>query len=302
LRPCIGPSQEGSLHENHDRGATAVLARGVHGASTPPAALFAMLDGHGQEGAQVSGFSQKNLFAACTAALAAGHGPSEAVAYAFEKTAAALEGRSGIDCRFSGSTAVLALITPSPSGRVITVGFVGDSRAIVGRAKPGRAGGRAQAELMTLMLTRDHKPDDPKERLRLQQARAVVRPSRVQHPTTGQFVEVGCTRVWDTGQVYGVAMSRSLGDTQCHPFLIATPDVESRPLNEKDVKLVMATDGVWDVMKNEEAMAIAASLAPDQAAQKIVHESATRWDKQMPGRRDDITCLVVDLAAADLQL
>ena len=83
------------------------------------------------------------------------------------------------------------------------------------------------------------------------QARALVRPSRVQHPVTGQWVEVGCPpsnphlspftltvpltptlapslwikvgcqRVWDTQQIYGVAMSRSFGDCQCHPFIIS---------------------------------------------------------------------------------
>ena len=67
---------------------------------------------------------------------------------------------------------------------------------------------------MVVSLTKDHKPDDPKERLRLQQCRAIVRPSRVQNPVTGQMVEVGCSRVWDVGQMYGVAMSRSLGDCQ----------------------------------------------------------------------------------------
>ena len=57
-------TKEGSLHVNHDRGAAAVLP-------TEGVALFAMLDGHGQEGAPVSGFSQQNLFGAARAALAA---------------------------------------------------------------------------------------------------------------------------------------------------------------------------------------------------------------------------------------
>lgn len=252
-------SKEGSLHVNHDRGATAVLPG-------EGAALFAMLDGHGQEGALVSGFCQQNLFAAARAALSAGHAPTEAVRYAFEKTAAALEERSGIDCRFSGSTAVLALLTRGANGqRLLTVGFVGDSRAIVGRARPGQAVGANRnppAEAHAIEVTKDHKPDDPKERQRLQQARAIVRPSRVQNPATGRFVEVGCMRVWDVGEIYGVAMSRSLGDCQCHPFVVSTPDVETRHLDDKDLKLVMATDGVWDVMSNDEARELCPLLRP----------------------------------------
>ena len=90
---------------------------------------------------------------------------------------------------------------------------------------------------------------------------------------------------------------------QCHPFVISTPDIETRMVDDKDVKLVMATDGVWDVMRNEEVMELANNAAtPEKAAAQIVKESASRWDKQMPGRRDDITCVVVDLNNPDLSL
>ena len=184
---------------------------------------------------------------------------------------------------------------------------------------------------MTVPLTKDHKPDDPKERQRLQECKAIVRPSRVPHPTTGVFVEVGCARVWDSSQVYGVAMSRSLGDIQCHPFVIPTPDTsvrraarrhetapaprparpgavalsrspaaQTRTLDDKDRLLVMATDGVWDVMENDEAVQMATNGTPKEAAAEIVAECARRWDKQMAGRRDDITCLVADLTHPDL--
>ena len=57
---------------------------------------------------------------------------------------------------------------------------------------------------------------------------------------------MGCQRVWDAQQIYGVAMSRSFGDCQCHPFIISVPDLEGpRLLDAKDRVLVMATDGVW---------------------------------------------------------
>ena len=77
------------------------------------------------------------------------------------------------------------------------------------------------------------------QRERLQEMRATVRPSRVQHPATGAFVEVGCVRVWDASQIYGVAMSRSLGDAQVHPFIIPVPDITSRTLDERDRLLVL---------------------------------------------------------------
>ena len=112
------------------------------------------------------------------------------VRYAFETTAAALEGRSGVDCTFSGSTAVLVLVTTkgastgakggakggahpkgssgsSGSRREITVGFVGDSRAVLGRSGQaggggggGGGGGRQRpAEVTAMVLTPTPNPN-----------------------------------------------------------------------------------------------------------------------------------------------
>ena len=44
----------------------------------------------------------------------------------------------------------------------------------------------------------------------------------------------------------------------------------------------MATDGVWDVMENDEAVQMATNGTPKEAAAEIVAECARRWDKQMP--------------------
>jgi len=156
--------------------------------------------------------------------------------------------------------------------------------------------------LVPVPLTKDHKPTDPKERQRLAECRAIVRPSRVINPHTGAWIEVGAVRVWDTSQIYGVAMSRSLGDMQVNPYLIPTPEVSSRLLDDKDCILVMATDGVWDVMENDEAVMMASASAPEAACKEIVDLCAKRWDTQMPGRRDDITTVVVDLTHPELNM
>ena len=123
------------------------------------------------------------------------------------------------DCRFSGSTAILMVIQHNGAGkRTVTTGWVGDSRAVVARLRVQPGPVRSAPKLETVPLTKDHKPTDPKERERLLAARACVRPSRVMHPHTGAWIEVGAVRVWDASQVYGVAMSRSLGDMQVRPF------------------------------------------------------------------------------------
>ena len=201
---------EGALHENHDRGAAAILPDGT--------ALFACLDGHGQEGASVSGYATRNLLAGCAAALQQGHSASDAITMAYHRTTSTMP-QNVSDCRFSGSTAILMVIQHNGAGkRTATTGWVGDSRAVVARLRVQPGPARSAPKLETVPLTKDHKPTDPKERERLLAARACVRPSRVMHPHTGAWIEVGAVRVWDASQVYGVAMSRSLGDMQVRPF------------------------------------------------------------------------------------
>ena len=293
-------SKEGALHENHDRGAAAILP-------DKATVLFACLDGHGAEGAAVSGYALRNLLAGCASALQAGKSASDAVHFAFARTSATMM-QNVSDCRFSGSTAILTVLQNTEKGRILTTGWVGDSRAVVARQRgPPPAGGRGgqpppQTPYMPVPLTKDHKPTDPKERARLAEARAIVRPSRVINPHTGAWLEVGAVRVWDASQIYGVAMSRSLGDMQVHPFLIPTPEVSSRLLDDKDKLLVLATDGVWDVMENDEAVAAGMSGRPLTACIEIVEACAKRWDTSMPGRRDDITSVVVDLTHPDLNV
>ena len=290
-------SKEGALHENHDQGAACILP-------DHSTVLFACLDGHGAEGASVSGFALRNLLAGCASALRAGKPPADAVHFAFGRTSGTMA-QNVSDCRFSGSTAILTVLQNTDKGRVVTTGWVGDSRAVLARTRPPQQHGQRAPPgsangLLPVPLTKDHKPTDPKERTRLQEARAIVRPSRVINPHTGAWIEVGAVRVWDSSQIYGVAMSRSLGDMQVHPFLIPTPEVSTRLLDEKDRLLVLATDGVWDVMDNDEAITAAAQGAPQAVSKEIVDICAKRWDSQMPGRRDDITAVVVDLSHPDL--
>ena len=71
-------------------------------------------------------------------------------------------------------------------------------------------------------------------------------------------------------------------------------------LDEKDCVIVLATDGVWDVMENEEVMQLANAGGPAKSCQEIVTACARRWDSTMSGRRDDITAIVIDVTHSDL--
>ncbi|XP_010428176.1 PREDICTED: protein phosphatase 2C 16-like [Camelina sativa] len=122
-----------------------------------------------------------------------------------------------------GSTAVVALVCSSH----IVVSNCGDSRAVLLRGK----------EAMPLSV--DHKPDREDEYARIENA-------------GGKVIQ------WQGARVFGVlAMSRSLGDRYLKPYVIPEPEVTFMPRSREDECLILASDGLWDVMNNQEACELA---------------------------------------------
>ncbi|TVU01958.1 hypothetical protein EJB05_52607, partial [Eragrostis curvula] len=119
---------------------------------------------------------------------------------------------------------------------------------------------------------------------------------------------------WNGYRVLGVlAMSRSIGDRYLKPYIIPVPEVSVVARAKDDDCLILASDGLWDVMSNEEVCdaarkrillwhkknAEASSSAqrsddvPDQAAQAAA-EYLSKLALQK-GSKDNITVVVVDL-------
>jgi serine/threonine protein phosphatase PrpC len=96
-------------------------------------------------------------------------------------------------------------------------------------------------------------------------------------------------------------MSRSIGD-----FVAASVGVSAEPeffeteLVEEDKFLVIASDGVWEFISNEEAVNIIYPFwmqgNPEGACDKIVKESVAHWKKE-DEVIDDITVVIVFLNA-----
>ncbi|KAK8475269.1 hypothetical protein V6N11_027717 [Hibiscus sabdariffa] len=122
-----------------------------------------------------------------------------------------------------GSTAVVALVCSSH----IVVANCGDSRAVLCRGK----------EAMALSI--DHKPNRDDEYARIE-------------ASGGKVIQ------WNGHRVFGVlAMSRSLGDRYLKPWIIPDPEVMFIPRAREDECLILASDGLWDVISNEEACEVA---------------------------------------------
>ncbi|KAF8393589.1 hypothetical protein HHK36_021833 [Tetracentron sinense] len=178
-----------------------------------------------------------------------------------------------------GSTAVVACICSSH----IMVANCGDSRAVLCRGK------------LPMPLSVDHKPNREDEYARIEEA-------------GGKVIQ------WNGHRVFGVlAMSRSIGDRYLKPWIIPDPEVMFVPRAKEDECLILASDGLWDVMTNEEVCDVARRrillwhkkngvTAPaergkgiDPAAQAAA-ECLSKLALQK-GSRDNISVIVVDLKA-----
>ncbi|KAF3450570.1 hypothetical protein FNV43_RR06659 [Rhamnella rubrinervis] len=178
-----------------------------------------------------------------------------------------------------GSTAVVALVCSSH----IIVANCGDSRAVLCRGKEAIA------------LSVDHKPNREDEYARIE-------------ASGGKVIQ------WNGHRVFGVlAMSRSIGDRYLKPWIIPEPEVMFVPRAREDECLILASDGLWDVMTNEEVCEVARKrillwhkkngvASPtergsgvDQAAQSAAdYLSMLALQK---GSKDNISVIVVDLKA-----
>ena len=118
----------------------------------------------------------------------------------------------------------------------------GDSRAVL--YTQGKKGG-----LKVTPLSEDHKPSLPKEKARVEKMNGRV------NPIIGpQGQHLGPDRVWmKTEDTPGLAMSRSLGDGLAHSVGVSwEPEVKQLVLEPSDKFIVIASDGVWEFLSNEQ--------------------------------------------------
>lgn len=95
-------------------------------------------------------------------------------------------------------------------------------------------------------------------------------------------------------RVNGVlAVSRAFGNRRLRKVI--RPDIEmmQRDLTREDHFLVIASDGLWDVLRNKDVCDICYTLSqshcPQQLAEELVHTAIAR------GSMDNVTCIVVKL-------
>eukprot|EP00768_Dysnectes_brevis_P007164 gnl/Dysnectes_brevis/594_a656_5822.p1 GENE.gnl/Dysnectes_brevis/594_a656_5822~~gnl/Dysnectes_brevis/594_a656_5822.p1 ORF type:complete len:268 (+),score=52.23 gnl/Dysnectes_brevis/594_a656_5822:104-805(+) len=158
---------------------------------------------------------------------------------------------------FNGCTACMCLI----KDKVLNFASVGDSRAVLS------IGGKAHR------MTQDHKASNEEEIERIKRA--------------GGFVALG--------RVNGfIAVSRALGDHCIKQFVICDPYLRQHELTGEEEFLIIACDGVWDVLSDQESTDIVRDTlrdtsSPQTAAFRLLSSALKR------GSQDNVSVLVLVL-------
>lgn len=218
--------------------------------------LFGVFDGHG--GKRAAEYVKQHLFNTLIRHPKFISDTKSAIADAYSHTDTEFLNLENNQNRDAGSTASTAILV----GDRLLVANVGDSRAVICR------GGNAIA------VSRDHKPDQTDERQRIEDA--------------GGFVMWAGT--WRVGGV--LAVSRAFGDRLLKQFVVADPEIQEEKVDSALEFLILASDGLWDVVTNEEAVGMVKPIQePEEAAKTLVREAFQR------GSADNITAVVVRFLA-----
>jgi protein phosphatase 1L len=137
---------------------------------------------------------------------------------------------------------------------------VGDTRVIIGT--------KAGVDLLTV----DHKPSLPEERSRIEEL-------------GGKILGYGIPRVQGI-----LAVSRALGDVGLKPFVTCEPRVVEGHLGMENDFVVLACDGVWDVLNPQDVIQIARSAENPRDGARQIKEKALDC-----GSTDNISVIVLDL-------
>ncbi|XP_055547257.1 probable protein phosphatase 2C T23F11.1 [Wyeomyia smithii] len=234
----------------------------------PGTAFFAVYDGHG--GANIAQYAGKHLHKFVTRRPEYGDDVKRALQRGFLDVDDAMLNDESLKEQMAGSTAVAVVI----KNERLYCANAGDSRAIA------CVGGKLD------VLSLDHKPNNASELERIKRA--------------GGYVEYNRVNGY-------LALSRALGDFSLkknsdklpeEQVVTAYPDVEEREISDDWDFLVIACDGIWDVLPSQSVLEfVQAEIAQGIYPQNICENLMTRClapDCQMGGiGGDNMTVIIV---------
>lgn len=150
--------------------------------------------------------------------------------------------------------------------------------------------------LVAQAISRDQKPCQADEAARIHKYGG-----RIDSFRDPEKNPIGPLRVWLKNEdIPGLAMTRSFGDEVASRVgVTAEPEILELDLCPEDRFIVLASDGVWEFLTNDD---IAKIVLPyfdtknaEKAAEAVVRESYLRWKQEEDDIVDDITCVIIFL-------
>jgi len=158
-----------------------------------------------------------------------------------------------------GCTSVTCLVTGKGDNKHLYAANVGDARAVL--CRDGKA----------IRLTEEHKASEPVEAKRITDGGGFIIHGRV----NGQII-----------------ITRSLGDHLMKEFIIGDPYTYHEKLTDKDTWLIVACDGLWDVVEDQQSVDFVmehATLSASEISKKLLIKAL------QDGTTDNLSIMVVKL-------
>lgn len=172
------------------------------------------------------------------------------------------------DSKFKGGGACVTMATVYEN--TLYTANAGDCRIVLAKRTPVPFG-----VWSAVRLTKDHKPDDPDETARIKKLGGAVY----------------------SGRLLGkLGVSRALGDHEFRPYISRVPDVTETKLARNMYALIIACDGLWDVVDDSEAVQVLSKNSDKDAkqqAQLLVNLAVSK------GSTDNITVMIVRFYPTD---
>lgn len=211
--------------------------------------IMAVFDG--LRGSRVSAFAARSVLPILARRLDAQDDVATAIRFACDQVQAKIRRLDPVVQ--AGSTATIAVIRQG----MLHLGWIGDSPAWL-------MGDNGICELVT-----PHHPGHPSEDARIaEQGGSVRRETRMMD--SGEEIPWGPLRCYGPDGAGGIALTRALGLPALGPVISNAPTLISRPLAPSDRFLVLATDGVSEVVRPQDLHDILTEKDHARAAAKAV--------------------------------
>jgi serine/threonine protein phosphatase PrpC len=170
---------------------------------------------------------------------------------------------------YCGSTCLIAIHYKKDNNEYVNVLNTGDSRCVLCR------------DNLAIALTKDHKPNWPEEKNRIEKLNGVIKFDGEDY------------------RIKDLSVSRAFGDIDAEPYVTHLPDIYTYKLNNTDKFLILACDGLWDVLSNQDVVNFILTHAyddithkriatPDNIAKKLAEYAILK-----KGTGDNVSILIV---------